>query len=148
MLDLAIGYVCSNCARTRVIEYSVPGISGISDFFNVVEAEPMKAISIIFLLLMSFAGARAEPGRILGEGNTKCSAWSVPYEGSDSRKPMLEAWVRGFVTAMTTSEKLDTSGLMMWMNQYCRDNPGATIDDAAAFYVELRAPDPKRPLHL
>ena len=104
------------------------------------------------LLAVASVPAAAETGDdggrlVIGQGANSCWAWTRSHEAKAATQGLYTQWVAGFVSGVSSDAdepdiltRMDSDGLMAWMNDYCKANPLAKVTTGAAALVqELRA---------
>jgi hypothetical protein len=84
---------------------------------------------------------------VIGQGANSCWAWTRSHEAKAATQGLYTQWVAGFVSGVSWEAdepdiltRMDSDGLMAWMNDYCKANPLAKVTTGAAMLVqELRA---------
>ena len=84
---------------------------------------------------------------VIGQGPKSCWAWTRSHAEIAETQGLYKQWVAGFVSGVSWEAdepdiltRMDSDGLMAWMNDYCKANPLAKVTTGAAMLVqELRA---------
>jgi len=98
------------------------------------------------MLLCGYAGAAES--KILGEGNKTCAEWTAAVRSGGAEGLPMQAWLRGYVTALTDQKEVDAGDLIGWVDQFCKANAPVSLYYAAREYLLLKVSDPKHPLHI
>lgn len=105
----------------------------------------MKLNATVLCLLLIVAGpALAEPFTAYGSALETCGVWLESPRGNDARRPVMESWVFGFVTAVDASRSkrglpalrgTDAASISAYIDKHCRDAPLDVLINAAEFLV-------------
>lgn len=82
-----------------------------------------------------------------GAGAKDCSVYEAESKKGSSMHYINLNWARGFISGVNyihaetrgnshLGKGLDLESLTLWIENYCHDNPGATLSDASAALVE------------
>jgi len=82
-----------------------------------------------------------------GAGVKSCEAYMADRQQNDSMQFVDLNWVKGFITGVNylhaetkgnpqLGAGLDMDALTLWIDNYCSDNPLATLSDASAALVD------------
>jgi len=82
---------------------------------------------------------------VRGLGTTPCSSYLGVRGGSGSESEPFVHWFMGFITAYNwlqpdtfdISAEYNSTGLLIWLDYYCKENPASTINDAALAFVKV-----------
>src|SRR5262245_51119485 len=101
---------------------------------------------LVFLLaVLSFVWPLPRTGEaastIIGHGTKSCGTWTQARRSHGAIEIAVTAWMGGYLSAMNFGpaalarldvlEGPDVEGLYSWIDNYCREHPLDTIQDAA-----------------
>lgn len=99
----------------------------------------LKVLSLVLVLAAVATSMATSPSfgyRLLGPDRMSCGSWLAERRNNIA----LEAWVLGFLSGIgyigpdDPLRGLDRNAVSYWIDNYCRANPMANIDDAAAAF--------------
>ena len=97
------------------------------------------------MLVTLVVHARAQDFPLLGQGNLSCSTWLERRAGDGGDRETMVSWVLGYITAFNQyaadpgidiSAGQKTEELTGWIDDYCRQNSTAKLQQASAALVE------------
>jgi hypothetical protein len=99
-------------------------------------------------LLLSSSAAHSRGFIILGQGNVSCGKWTDGRRTNGASALGYSSWVLGYLSAYNSyalkhssdiTQGTDNSGVLAWIDNYCRDNPLENIRSATdALIIELQ----------
>lgn len=106
------------------------------------------AAMLVALLLGATLAEAADANRrfnVRGLGTTPCSDYLDVRTGNGGRSESFVHWFMGFITAYNwlqpdtfdISTQYNSTGLLIWLDYYCKENPESRINDAALAFVRV-----------
>ncbi|MGE0118881.1 MAG: hypothetical protein AB7S71_24020 [Dongiaceae bacterium] len=106
------------------------------------------ATILMVVVLGAAPGDAADANRrfsVRGLGTTPCSSYLDVRAGSGRESEPFVHWLTGFVTAYNwlqpdtfdISAEYNSTGLLIWLDYYCKGNPESKIIDAALAFVRV-----------